>query len=318
MSTIDIRKINLNLLPALEALLEERNVSAAARRAGVTQSAMSHSLGKLRELLDDPLLIPTGRLLVRSPAAERIARALPSALDGLETSVEPGPRFDPKTSERTFRVATFDYFEVTLLPGLLGYLARHAPRVKLEIERFAHLSVQRLTSGEIDVALVGEQLVERSPALVRVELLKDPFVVMLRRGHPALAHKRLGLATYVALSHVLVSIEGRADGAVDRALERLGKRRRVALRVPHFSSAPLAVSVSDQVCTIASSVAHEARRRFPIELRTPPVELAPALLLGVYAKRVENDPAARWFREILFSGRAAPAHVRRLIGRSIV
>lgn len=316
MNEIDVRKINLNLLPALEALLDERNVSAAARRANVTQSAMSHSLSKLRDLFADPLLVPAGRSLVRSPMAERIARALPSALDGLEASVAPGPRFDPATSERTFRVATFDYFEVALLEELLAYLSHHAPLVRLEIERFVPSSIQRLVSGELDVALVGDHAIPRSPALVRTEILEDPFVVMLRRGHPALAKQRLTLSTYVELSHVLVSVEGRADGAVDRALERLGKHRRVALRVPHFASAAPAVSASNLVCTIASSVAHQARRSFPIELRTPPVELQAVWLLGVYPKRAEDEPGARWFREILFSGRAAPAHVRKLISRS--
>src|SRR5690242_18292504 len=122
MSNIDVRAMNLNLLPALEALLVEGSVGAAARRVHVSQSAMSHSLAKLREVFQDPLFLPSGRKMVRTKVAERLAHELPPALDLLEQAVAVPPSFAPATSRRVFRVATFDYFELTVLPDLLAYL----------------------------------------------------------------------------------------------------------------------------------------------------------------------------------------------------
>lgn len=310
MSDIDIRAINLNLLPALEALLEERNVSAAARRAHVSQSAMSHSLSKLRELFGDPLLAPSGRALVLTPQATRIARSLSTALDRLGASIAPSPPFDPRTTRRTFRVATLDYFELTVLGDLLAHLEAHAPGARLEIDRFSASSLPALAAGEIDLALVGDVPATRTAGLCRRELHSDPFSVMLRPGHPALAKKKLSLEAYLELKHVLVSVEGRGAGVVDRALERRGARRQVVLRVPHFMSAPLAVLQSDCICTIARSVAERARELFGIELRAPPIELPDTAIVALWSKRVDEDDGGRWFRN-LFVDRVVPVRKGR-------
>lgn len=302
MSNFELRGKNLNLLPALEALLETRSVTAAARRLHVTQSAMSHSLSKLRELLSDPLLVPAGRALVLSPRAAQLAEALPAALTHLERTLAPPQPFDPATSRRCFRVATLDYFEFVLIGDLLAHVRDHAPSVEIWVERFTQASASALLAGELDLALVGEGSVARHPGVVRHELFRDPFAVMLRDGHPALRKKALSLEAYLAYPHVVVTVEGRADGAVDRALERLGARRVVALRVPHFATAPLAVLQSDAICTIASSVAQRARALHPIALRRPPIELPSAGIVALWPKRAEADPGGRWFRQLFLQG----------------
>jgi DNA-binding transcriptional LysR family regulator len=311
MSIFELRNANLNLLPALEALLEAKNVSVAARRVHVSQSAMSHSLAKLRELLGDPLLVPSGRSLVLTPRAARIAERLPAAIDELERAVEPPRPFLPAESKRTFRVATLDYFEFVMLGDLLAYFGTHAPHAQIWIERFSPASVPALLAGEIDLALVGETSIARTHGLARAELYRDPFSVMLRKGHPAARRKRLSLETYLEYPHVVVTIEGRHDGAVDRALERQGAHRNVALRVPHFATAPLAVIQSDALCTIASSVALRARALHAVELRAPPIELPAAGIFAVWSKRVEADDGGRWFRELFTSGQLAPARLKR-------
>lgn len=315
MSEIELRRINLNLLPALEALLETRSVTAAARRAHVSQSAMSHALAKLRALVGDPLLVPAGRALVLTPRAARLAESLPLALDHLERALLPTPPFDPKTTRRTFRVATLDYFEFAMLGDFMAYLRSHAPHAEVWIERFSAGSVAALGRAEVDLALVGETSVARSPALARAELFRDPFRVMLRKGHPALRRRALSLESYLAHPHVVVTVEGRADGAVDRALDRLSARRDVALRVPHFGSAPLAVLQSDAICTIASSVAERARALYGLELRDPPVEIAPAGIVALWSKRAASDEGARWFRSLFVDGLAVSRHVRALMKR---
>lgn len=310
MSTLDISRINLNLLPSLAALLETRNVSAAARKTHVSQSAMSHTLGKLRVVLGDTLLVPSGRALVLTPHANRLAAALPAALDRLAETLTPSPPFDPRTTKRTFRLVTLDYFEIAMLGDFLAYFRAHAPDAKVWIDRVSERAIPALVNGEIDLALVGEVTIPRSPALSRVELYRDPFVVMMRRDHPAAKARTLSLAKYLAYPHVVVTVEGRADGAVDRALETHGKTRDVVLRLPHFATAPLAVRDSDALCTIASSVGRRARELYGLALRTPPIALPSAAVIATWSKRVDDDEGGRWFRSIFLDGLAASAPVR--------
>ena len=135
MSDIDFRTLNLNLLPALAALLRTRAVGRAARQVGVSQSAMSHSLAKLRDAFGDPLLVAQGRSMMLTPRARELALSLPPALERLRESLAATDVFDPATATTTFTIATVDLFELTALRSLLGYLARHAPGVRLRIER---------------------------------------------------------------------------------------------------------------------------------------------------------------------------------------
>lgn len=302
MSKFDVRAMNLNLLPALEALLIEGSVGAAARRVHVSQSAMSHSLARLREIFRDPILTPSGRTMVRTPLAERLSAHLSSALDRLEEAVATAPVFDPKTSERAFRIATFDYFELTVLPDLLETFRRVAPNVRLEIERFTPSKLPALVSGEVDLALVGEAPLPPH-GLRRASVGEEPFAVIARPGHPRI-RKRLNLGLYVELGHILVSVEGRRDGAVDRALAKQGKSRRVVLRVPHFTSAPLAVMRSDHICTIARGVAERARELFGVRVFPPPLSIPPAPLVAYWSRRTEEDPGTTWLRNLILAPRS--------------
>ena len=301
MNRIDVRTINLNLLPALEALVVEGSVGAAARRTHVTQSAMSHSLARLRALFDDPLLVLSGRRMTRTPLAERLVLELPAALDRLAGAIAAPAPFVPATARRTFRLTTFDYFELTALPDLLAYLARHAPGIDLEIERFSPSQLPALVAGELDLALIGEAPIPLT-GLRRQAVLAEPFAVIVRPDHPRV-RRALTLDAYLAEGHVLISVEGRRDGAVDRALARLGRARRVAVRVPHFLSAPLAVMRSDHVCTLARSVALRAHALFGARVLPPPLELAPAGVVALWSRRTDADDGARWFRELV-CGRA--------------
>jgi len=312
---LDVRAINLNLLPALEALLATRNVSAAARRAHVSQSAMSHTLARLRAVLGDPLLVPEGRALALTPRAARLATTLPAALDGLDRALSPGEPFEPRTTGRTFRLATLDYFELVALEGLLAHLRAHAPHASVWIDRLSAATLPALLAGEVDLALAGEASLPRLPTLARHVLYRDPFSVLLRAGHPAAKTRSLSLTNYLAYPHVVVTVEGRVDGAVDRALETHGARRDVCLRVPHFATAPLAVLGSDALCTIASSIAERARTLHGHVVRKPPLALPAPAIVAVWAKRGEDDAGARWFRGLFVDGTVLTPHLRALARR---
>ena len=312
MSEIDFRRINLNLLPALRALLHERGVSAAARRMGVTQSAMSHSLAKLRELLDDPLLVPSGRALVPTPRGEELMAALPEALDRLRTVLEGDERFDPRTARRSFTVAALDYFELTTLPTLWRYLQRHAPGIDLQVERVRRESLARLGAGELDLMLAGTSARIPMAGLRSRELYREPFEVIARPDHPRI-RGRLDLDTYLELDHVLIRVDGAKEGLVDRMLHASGRRRRIALTVPHFVAAPLAVMQSDLVATVASGVAARARQLFGLRSYPPPLELPSATIAMWWPRAHEADPARRWLRGLFETGVAAPPSIRRAI-----
>lgn len=311
MSNFDVRTFNLNLIPALVALLRHRAVGAAARELGVSQSAMSHSLAKLRASLDDPLLIPQGRAFVLSARAQQIARSLPQALDGLGAVLGGGPSFDPRSASLTVRIATVDYFEFTALSSVMKYLRAHAPGVRLSVERLTADSAAALQGGGLDFILGGAGLVHGA-GLERAVLYDDPFRVIARRDHPRI-RGRVSLRAYLDAEHVVVRFEGRRGGVIDRTLARMNLERRVGLWVPHFVSAPLAVVESDMISTVASAVAERAKTVLGVRVFAPPVEF-PAAPITVWWPRAQvHDPARSWFRELLLRGELLPPVLRRLV-----
>lgn len=312
MSSFDIRAFNLNLVSALDALLRHRAVGAAAREVGVSQSAMSHSLARLREQLDDPLLVPQGRTFELSARAQAIAAELPELLDRLGATLGGGAPFEPRTAALTIRIATVDYFEFAVLPTLMAYLREHAPGVRLSIERLTPDSAALLQSGRLDLILGGGPALVRGAGLESAVLFQEPFTVIAREGHPSI-RGRLTLDAYLEAEHVVVRFEGRGVPVVDRVLERAGHRRDVGLYVPHFVTAPLVVAESDMICTIARTVAQRARSLVGIRMFTPPVELPLAPIQMWWPRVHEHDAGRTWFRTLLLRGKGMPSELGRRI-----
>ena len=180
------------------------------------------------------------------------------------------------------------------------------------MERASEGTASRLVAGEIDVMLVGASARVAGQGLCRRELYRDPFKVIARPDHPRIK-RRLSLETYVERAHGLVSVDGGSEGIIDRVLRAQGRERHVALRVPHFASAPLAVAGSDLVCTLASTMAQRARELFGLRVLEPPVDVAAAPIIMFWPQVHEQDPARRWFREMLLEGSAMPKGIRRLM-----
>ena len=272
---------------------------------------MSHSLAKLRLALGDPLLVVSGRGMVATPRAEALAKALPPVLALLEETLSPPPEFDARVAKRRFRIATFDYFEVTSLPNVLEFLGAHAPGVHLDIERLGPESAGRLERGDIDLVLGGESMSLPS-TLMRKTLYKDPFRVIARADHPALVG-RLTRKRYVDLEHVVVSVEGRSQGVVDRVLAESGETRTIALRVPHFASAALAVAHSEFICTIASTVAERVAQWHGLRVFRVPIDLPAVGIVAWWPPQFQDAPAHRWFRECFLGGAALSPSIRKLM-----
>jgi DNA-binding transcriptional LysR family regulator len=299
MHELHLRSLDLNLILALDALLEERSVTRAAQRVGITQSAMSHALARLRAVTGDALLVRTGSGLVATARAEELGPPIRRALEGVAAALRPPQAFDPKTAERRIRVGTGDYGEIVLLPRVLERLAKEAPRVDLRVVFQGDNAAGMLRSGDIDLLLSPVFAAEVGPGMYARKLFDERFVCVVRRGHP-LASKKLTLARYVGASHALISPLGKEGSQTDDALARLGLSRRVAVTVPHFLVAPHIVAQSDLVLTLPARVANMLARPLGLVTLEPPSELRldGFTMSAVWHERTQADPAQRWTREV--------------------
>ncbi|MEZ4364483.1 MAG: LysR family transcriptional regulator [Kofleriaceae bacterium] len=286
---------DLDLLLALDVLLAERHITRAAQRLGISQGAASQKLARLREFFQDAILVPGRPLAALTPRAQAVAEPLSRALAELRGAVRAGAPFVAASSERQFVLLGSDLLEALALPALLPVLAERAPRVSVSVERADVDFVQRLERGTADLAFVPN--FQTSVALKRRALPIGRFVVLLRKGHPALRRRRrLDLDTYLALSHVLVAPRGMPGSIVDKALAELGRQRRVVARVQHFTSAPPLIASSDLVVTCPASVLAATPRWIPIVALPPPLQLPDDHTSMVWHPRSDDDPGHVWLR----------------------
>jgi DNA-binding transcriptional LysR family regulator len=289
---------DLSLFVILDALLEERNVTRAARRLGVTQSAVSHALKRLREQMGDPLLVRTRAGMTPTKRAEQLRAPIRRALELLDDAVQLGTAFDPATATREFTLATSDQLGVALLPGLWARLATVAPRVDLRLAPIVRDVERTLESGAADLVLSGAFDPPAGAGLFRQRLFEERLVCIVRKDHPEV-RGTLGLEQFCSLSHALVAPRG-GRGVVDQALERLGRSRRVAVRLPHFLVAPFLVAKSDLVLTVGESVARAfASSRLPLRIVAPPLELPMATYWQIWHQRCHGDGGHTWLRNVI-------------------
>ena len=290
---MDIRSVNLNLLVAFDALVEEHSVTRAARRVGVTQPALSASLAQLRTLFEDPLFRRTSHGLEPTPRALELAAPVRQGLRLLGNALTP-PSFDPKTAHRTFVVAASDYVEFVLLPPLLRRIAAEAPGVTLEVKPWGLHEVPALLARNEADLMIGffDQV---PPHHLAKPLFDEDYVIIARQRHPKL-NRRLTLARYLACGHVLVSQRSNSPGSVDRALAALGKSRRVAARVSHFLMVPMLVARTDLVAALSRRVAEPFAASLGLRTLPPPLLLPRSRIGHVWHEQLETDPGQRWFR----------------------
>ncbi|MGF1527429.1 MAG: LysR family transcriptional regulator [Candidatus Competibacterales bacterium] len=297
---IDFRRFDLNLMVAFDALMVTRSVTGAAERVGIGQPAMSHALQRLRERFDDPLFLRTPKGLEPTARAWEVSEPIAEALRQVQLALTPPEVFVPATAERTLRLATQDYGAMLLVPLLLAHLQQCAPKLTVVVRQAPpNACLAALDRGEVDVVL-GEcgDLPNR---LVGFAALEDSVVVIARRDHPQLLGRQaLDLATYKALSHLVVSPEGQLQDAVDEALAEEGHKRRVVATVPHLLAVPFTVARSELVATLSRRTAELWRDPWELALFAPPLALPSVAVSVVLHRRSESDVAVQWFaQEIL-------------------
>ena len=245
----DLRRIDLNLLVILDALLSEQHVTRAAERLHLSQPAVSHALARLREMLGDPLLVRAGAGLVATPRALELMAPLREALASVQALLAPNT-FDPASAKRRFRLAMSDYGAAIVLPGLIARLRQEAPGIDLQI---SHASREGMLDGVLngDIDLAAGVFPELPHELRCTPLFEEQFVCLVdARRLPASGV--LDLPTYLARPHVLLEVRGSGTPEIERALTAIGQRRHVAVSLPHWSVAPQLIAGTDLILTVAA------------------------------------------------------------------
>lgn len=298
----NLRRLDLNLLVTLDALLAERSVTGAARRLHLSQPSVSVQLRKLRGFFDDPLLLPGARGMRPTARADALREPLRLALVELDSAVRPSRSFDPAQTDVTWRVGAADYGELVILVPALARLRAEAPGTRLAVLQLQPSQIIRQTeSGDLDLCL--HTMDDAPPGLRSRMLFREHYVLVGRADHPRL-RRRPSLAQFRALEHVVMSPEGGGFvGVTDRVLARAGMSRRVVLSVPHFQSAVAAVASSDLVAMLPSRL---VAGRQDLSAVAAPVDVPGFDMAMVWHERSHRDPAHQWLRErIAASARTA-------------
>lgn len=286
-----VSKVDLNLFVVFEAVYRTRNLTRAAEALFITQPAVSNALARMRKAFDDPLFVSTSSGMVPTPAAENIIGRVREALQLLDSSTHAGGRFDPATSERTFRLSMTDLTEALLLPALEEVLQRLAPGIRLESYPTARRDVpQALASGAVNLA-IDAPLID-DPSLDQVPLGSDRYACMLRLGHPY-RKKKLTLEDYLGFGHIHVSSRPQGPGLVDAELNRLGLRRSIKTRVQHYLVAPLIAMRTDLVLTAPLVLL----QRYDARILELPFPLPMLEWHGYWHRSATADPAHLWLRD---------------------
>jgi DNA-binding transcriptional LysR family regulator len=293
---------DLNLLASLDVLLDEGSVAAAARRLGLSPSAMSRTLARLRDATGDPLLVRAGRGLVPTPRALELAKTVGRIVGEAEAVLRPAQGVDLAALERTFTLRTAEGFAETFGPALLLRVGAEASKVRLRFIQKPDRTSAPLRKGGVDLetGVVGE---DTAPELLTQPLFRDRFVAVVRKGH-ALSRGTLTPTRYARASHVATSRRDAPGGPVDAALASLGLERQIGVFVGGFATALSLARRTELVATVPdrhTTALREGLRTLKLPLAIP--EITVSLL---WHPRLDADPAHRWLRECVKSvcGRA--------------
>jgi LysR family transcriptional activator of mexEF-oprN operon len=295
MNEIDLRRFDLNLLVVFEVLMIERNVTRAADRLGRTQSAVSHSLSRLRRQLGDPLLIKAGaRMQPTAFALDLIEQARPM-LRGIERVLSPRHVFDPASSRRVFRFVAPD-FTLTLFANLLARLRSDAPGVSIEWTGPREPTPLDVADGQVDIAIVPAQL--RLPGGVSTEAIGDlKWRCFGRQGHPAFS--KWGRKNWSHWPHLAVRVGDSLTSPVNLAAGAAGLERSIAGWVPHFSAIAPILAGSDLLATLPSIAMAAMLHPYRLDSREVPFPIAPLPHVMIWSTGRSSHPEMIWLRDRL-------------------
>lgn len=312
---MSIGRMDLNLLKVFDAVYEDRNLVLAGRRLNLTQSAVSHALTRLRELVGDELFMRTGKGMVPTGRATAMAPSLRDSLRRIESTLGAEP-FAPERSTRQFVIAANDHLTAVIVAPLSGALRKAAPGVNLVVRPSTRLDLaEQIDLGRIDLAIgIFAQV---PPRLNARTLMAQGESVLMRKGHPA-ARRKLVLADFARYPLLTVSVGGQEEGAVDGfilerglarqsemfdrhaledALATIGQVPRLRVTVPHSLALPALLRDSDMISIVPASLARALAAAGELLVRQPPYRAGTATLRAVWHRRNEHDAAHGWLRD---------------------
>jgi DNA-binding transcriptional LysR family regulator len=292
-------RTKLDFLFLLEALLEEKNVRAAADRLGLSQPALSHALARLRVRFDDPLFVKTPAGMQPTPLAARLASSSKRALDVVRNEILNTITFEPRATARTFVVCLSDMGEAVHLHRILKRFGAEAPNARI---RLVHLHVgeiaKQLETGDIDLA-VG-YYPELNGGLFQQTLFRCKQVWIVRADHTRIADT-LSLRQFVETPHVVATPMAGASHYVDQALKKKKLRREVGLEVPHLSSVPNLIANSDFIALVPAELADLYGKLAALRVLDPSVKTPLLLIKQFWHRRFNADPQNQWLRSVVAS-----------------
>jgi DNA-binding transcriptional LysR family regulator len=294
-----IKKLDLNLLVALDALLQERNISRAAERVNLSQPAMSNALGRLREYFGDELLIPVGRQMMLTPRAESLQQPVREILLRVDSDVVAPAVFDPATSIRSFSMLVSDFTTTVFMPPLLRALYSSAPLVQIHLEPQGRTPHELLEEGEADFLIIPMQYV--SSLHPCVPLFEDDYVVVSWEDHPTIRDS-LSREQYLQAGHVVSSIGSGGNRNLPVLegwfLEREGIARKIEVTASTMAALPSLVVGTARLATVHRRIAMHAQQHLPIRIWPSPMKIPKLVQMLQWNKVREADPGLRWIRDL--------------------
>lgn len=291
------RRLDLNLLVALEAILAERSVTRAASKLSVTQPAMSGALARLREYFEDPIVIQVGRLMELTPLAQSLVGPVHDIIMRIDSAIALEPAFDPGESKRHFSITASDYVIHVLLRDVLCRLYKEAPHVTFAFQQPSRRVQEELESGEVDFIISAE--IDMLPQHPQQALFEDTYT-LIAWSESKVVGDTVTFDQYMALNHVVFRSDRQGSPWLERWFEkRYGNVRNVDIATHNFAVLPYLVIGTDRVATIQTRLARQCVGILPLKMIAPPIELPKLVEVLQWNMHRDPDPASQWLRNVL-------------------
>lgn len=290
---LNLRSVDLNLLPIFEAIMETGQFSRAAERLAMSQPALSAAVQRLRATLNDPLFTRTSKGVVPTPRAQALYEELHQGLEQLRHSLAPKSQFNPAHSRQCFRVMSGDFFEFVILPTLISGIQQHSQGITMKVTPIGDYSPQHLIQSETDLLLDAFPIDD--DRIIKELLTEDELVVIARQDHPELTQETVSREQFFNAVHVVLPERNRVL-PLDKILgNKLGKKRKVGLQVTQYSSLLVAVAGSDFIATIPKSLATQYAQRLNFKVFAFPMDVPLVPIYMMWTRALDKDPAHQWF-----------------------
>lgn len=291
---MNLHRIDLNLFAVFDAIYTAGSLTKAADVLCITQPAVSNSLARLRDMLNDPLFVRTGHSMTPTPVAQNIIVPAREALGLLRKSVQQSHIFEPETSTKSFNFACRDLLEVSIMPRLIARLQDFAPNISItNYETSRQKIVSSMASGNLDFFADSSNYTDIH--IKKQCIATDRFVVLARKNHPMLKNE-LNMDTFLKLGQIHVSNRVTGPGPIDIALDKLGEKRRVVMRSQHFLTVPSAIAKTDLIACIPYHLA----KHYDLAMYELPFDLPRLEYFLYWHISADHDSAHRWMREQIF------------------